>query len=171
MNCDDAFDRMTVAGAAADEPLQRHLSHCRRCRAMQETLSPAMEWLSTAKPQPEIKYASGEHQAVFLTEEAVQVAERAAQRLSPASPGVRRRIRLRNRVARWIALAGMAMIGLLAIVTPSSPARTGSSAANPPVPAQINACLWTGRHDADRNTHPAADQVIASCVACHFTLR
>lgn len=170
MNCDEAFDRMTVVGADVDEPLQRHLSHCPRCRAMQDTLSPAMEWLSSARIQPEGRYGAGDCQSVFLTDEAVQVAERAAQRLSPVSPLVRKRIRLRNRVARWVAIAGMACIGLFAIITPSS-STTRRNSSTAVLPASAAACSWIYRDDRESERQPTANQVIASCVACHFTLR
>lgn len=172
MNCNEAFDRMTVVGAATDEPLQRHLSHCRRCRAMQETLSPAMEWLSSAKIQPEGRYASGDRQAVFLTDEAVQVAERAAQRLSPVSTSRRSRARWRQRVARWMVVAGMAALGLFAVITPSaSTVRKGPSSGNTSASSPIASCLWMQRHDDKGAAQPTAKQLIASCMACHFTLR
>src|SRR4051812_42455944 len=99
---------MTVVGMARDAALQQHLSECRRCRAMQETLSPALEWLSSAHIKPESGHFSREQGTVFLTDEAVQVAERAARRLCPPAPAVRQRVRSRNPLARWIALACMA---------------------------------------------------------------
>lgn len=42
MNCDQAFDQMTQLGGSADPALESHLASCRRCREMQETLSPAI---------------------------------------------------------------------------------------------------------------------------------
>lgn len=138
---------------------------------MQETLSPAMDWLSGAQIPVDAGYSSSEGQAVFLTEEAVQVAERAARRLSPAAPTAPRRGHSRSRVTRWLALAGMAAIGLFAVMTPLSTKPVSSSARAVSGQSQPAACLWLKRAEPVANVPPIADQVIASCVACHLTMR
>ncbi len=50
MNCDTAFDLMTDAEGAASLALANHLAGCPRCRQMQETLAPALVFLSPQEP-------------------------------------------------------------------------------------------------------------------------
>ena len=46
MNCDTAFDLMTDPETAGSSALARHLESCPRCRQMQQTLAPALDFLS-----------------------------------------------------------------------------------------------------------------------------
>lgn len=165
MNCDEAFDRMTSPGAPDDSALRHHLNGCRRCRDMQETLSPAIEWLTVAdEPSAQAERAR------FLTEDAVQVAERAAHRLGTRSAAsAPRRVDWRKPRSWWIA-AGMGAAFLLAVALPSShqPARPAPlrSLASP-----TSDCLWTLAANDLRRTQPVAEQLIAACAACHLASR
>lgn len=165
MNCDEAFDRMTMTGAAADASLERHLSRCPRCRAMQETLSPAIDWLL-----PAVEESSGQlRRPAFLTEEAVQIAERAARGLTRPAMGIQLRRPLRRRVTRWIAWTAITGLICCAVFIPQATGPQGSAHAVSPS-EQFDGCLWqmpAGRID---RAVPTAQQVVASCVACHVTL-
>lgn len=168
MNCNDAFESLTSPDAATDAELQRHLAECRRCRAMQETLSPALEWLSVSPSRPESAGDPGEHRTVFLTDEAVQVAERAARRLVLYNPSPARATRSRGHVARWAILACIASLCLFAAIIPSS--RNASRSAvrsNAAETPRSTTCLWISPQEAGART---ADQIVAKCVTCHITL-
>ncbi len=52
MNCDTAFDLMTDAEGAGSLALANHLAGCPRCRQMQETLAPALEFLNPQELDP-----------------------------------------------------------------------------------------------------------------------
>ncbi|MSR57412.1 MAG: hypothetical protein EXS05_07050 [Planctomycetaceae bacterium] len=102
MNCDTAFDLLTDPHGAASLALESHLAHCPRCRQMQETLSPALEWMresaadtvSSRDPSSATGGATALHRApAFATAEALEVANEAAARLSECSkaPAVRYR--------------------------------------------------------------------------------
>ena len=53
MNCDTAFDLMTDANGSRSGALARHFVTCPRCRQMQETLAPALEFLTADQTWPE----------------------------------------------------------------------------------------------------------------------
>ena len=165
MNCDEAFDRMTLPGAAADASLDRHLSHCSRCRAMQETLSPAIDWLLPADDLDD-----GEtRRPIFLTKEALQIAERAARGMSRPAVGVQVRRPLRCRFTRWIAWGTIAGLACLAVFIPQATGPRGSAqAVNPD--SQALSCLWQMPIARGDSTLPSARHVVASCVACHGML-
>jgi hypothetical protein len=169
MNCNDAFDRLTSPDAALDVELQRHLAECRRCRAMQETLSPALEWLTESPLRSEGTVESSDRRSPFLSEEAVQVAERAARRLmssrasSPPS-GARRRS-----IAFWFAAgASLCLLALAVLPSRSSSADPARSAVSPP---SSTGCLWFDSASSNSNRHLSApaDEVVSTCVACHLT--
>ena len=60
MNCDDAFDVITSSQARASEHLQEHLSACRRCQQMFETLEPALALFATDSKLPQESSSSFE---------------------------------------------------------------------------------------------------------------
>jgi hypothetical protein len=168
MNCDEAFDRMTSPSAPDDAAMRRHLSGCPRCRDMQETLSPAIEWLSAgAEPRSD---APGRpvQRAVFLTEEAVQVAEQAARRLETRDAPAQRRGGSRRNVGTRLVLAGMAALLFFAVAIPSSnPTRSRGPSTGLSSPPSV--CLWKMPADDGSRTPPTAEQLIASCTACHLS--
>lgn len=165
MNCNEAFDRMTMPGAAADASLERHLSRCPRCRAMQETLSPAIDWLLPADEE-----SRGElRRPAFLSEEAVQIAERAARGLTRPAISVQIRRPLRRLVARWIAWSAIAGLICCAVFIPQATGPQGSAHAVAPA-EESDGCLWQMPAARTDPALPTAQQVVASCVACHVTL-
>jgi hypothetical protein len=169
MNCNVAFEHLTSPDAAGDRELQQHLAECRRCRAMQETLSPALEWLSAPPMRSDNSSDSDEHRSVFLTDEAVQVAERAARRLVLYhNPSPARAARSRGHFARWAILACVASLCLLAVFVPSSRHASHPSARSTAAESfRPTTCVWLSPKEAGERT---ADQIVATCVTCHITL-
>ena len=85
MNCDTAFDLMTDPHGSRSGALAEHFGTCPRCRRMQETLAPALEFLAD---DPALSWANREstHSAAggqpIVTAEAVQLARQAATNLA-----------------------------------------------------------------------------------------
>jgi len=165
MNCDEAFDRMTLPGAPADGSLSRHLSGCARCRAMQETLSPAIDWLRPSDLTPE-QYHSP---SAYVHDEAVKIAERAARGLTQSAVRTSPRRPASRRLARWLTWVAIAGVICLAVFIPQ-PAGPRETATARSATAVTEGCLWQMPAARVNPTFPTADQVVASCVACHFTL-
>jgi hypothetical protein len=168
MKCDEAFDRLTSPSGSDDAALERHLADCPRCRAMQETLSPAIAWLTIGD---ELFDGVGDYTGappLFLSEEAVRIAERTSRRLRPRSVPATEATGFVRRHERWLALAAVSLLAFFAAwLPPERPAEKTPAAFTPPQPAVAN-CLWwlpTGR---DSLAQATADQVIASCTACHL---
>jgi hypothetical protein len=163
MNCDIAFDLMTSADRRDDPALVRHLEHCPRCRQMQETLSPALDWLSAGAdggwlPEP----PAGQGAAPLLSSQAVRIAEAAARDLSQrqalsAPVTFRRALSIAIVLLFGIAL-GVAGIEARQPVADRAPAASGQLMA---------ACLWTDAESRDRLSAPSSQSVVASCIACH----
>lgn len=162
MNCDEAFELLTSRDGRTSESLDAHLQRCPRCREMQETLSPALDWLAWDAESP----ASDQRGpatafAPLLTAQAVKIAEDAALRLP------RRRS---ERLAWWrqfglitaIALSGV-MVGLFS--AQERPPRAESAAmGHDPL---LAACLWTSPGLRSSLHDPSARSVVVSCVMCH----
>lgn len=161
MNCDQAFERLTDAQSADDAELAQHLRDCPRCRDMQQTLSPAMDWLrrsvdekSTGRSHP---WRDG--RACLLTEESVAVAMKVAQRLP--------RVGHRSALHQALGIALVAMFGMMLGVFVISqrqdvPPKPTASAT---FPAAAAMCLWTHRENEPRTA--TATNVVDSCIACH----
>ncbi len=160
MNCDQAFERLTDTQGGADAELALHLRDCPRCRAMQHTLSPALDWLRSSADHTVTDHDRPwrDTGAGLLTEESVAVAMEAARRLPRAG----------HRSAMHQAL-GLALVALFGIAfgvlvfgqrkdTPPKPAASVAS----PTSAM---CLWI-RRDGETPTASAAS-VVDSCIACH----
>jgi hypothetical protein len=159
MNCDDAFDRMTSPGANGDPALQAHLRSCPRCRDMQQTLSPAMEWLASFD-DPD---CTSQRAAPLLTDEALRVAERAARRLGRPRVASDAPRGMMGRFGSWIFVAGVATLVFFAVLFPPSARRTAL-----PKGTASTACLWSAPLNERALVPPTADQVIATCAACHL---
>ena len=170
MNCDQAFDRLTSPGADGDAALERHLRGCPRCRDMQETLAPAMEWLASADEFTSEPSAEAAQSPPFLTDEALQVAERAAHRLGrnrATQPPARVATAPKNR-GSWLAVAGLAAICLFAVVIPLSTNESGPRSAEQRFHSVGTKCLWQLQGDDQLLPNGNAKQVVATCIACHL---
>ncbi len=159
MNCDQAFERLTDVAALPDACLDEHLAQCPRCRAMQQTLSPALDWLTLASTENFSASSpdwNGTH-SPLLSEASVAVAADIARRLPRL--GYAQTTRKALGIA-LVALFGMAF-GAFAIGQPPKPAPTAAVNSSS-VP--VTACLWP-----QRGTERAgnAQTIIDSCVACH----
>lgn len=162
MNCDEAFDRLTDAAATTDAALLRHLAECPRCQAMQQTLSPALNWMkSAAQDEFPSSTPGGWNDSPLLTEAAVAVATSAARR-APPRHDVSRDARKALGIA-LVALCGMAF-GVFAIGQPPH-STTTSTAAGLTTPATV--CLWPREEGETRIPAGNAQAVVDSCVACH----
>lgn len=163
MNCDDAFDQLTTLGAQDDAALQRHLAGCPRCRDMQETLSPALDGFAAAA---ESDFAAIETRPSYLTEDAVQLAERTARRLSRESANTRCSPWPRVRLTAFTAAACVAAICLFAVFWPAA-RRNLTDRSFGPAPRSPHAiCNRTTLGDS--SLPRTAEQVIATCIACHL---
>jgi hypothetical protein len=165
MNCDTAFDLMTEPYGNRSGALAQHFDSCPRCRRMQETLSPALDFLidgnefgSTGDRTHETSKMDPAREP-FVTTETVQFAHQASAHL--AARGEMPRVQLARLTARAAKYAAAFAAGLLlAVVLFSQRDRS--------MPAAGAACTrreaW--RDDASRT----ADQIQAlvhSCAVCH----
>ena len=168
MNCDDAFDLMTSEkpASAPMTALDNHLKECPRCRAMQETLSPVIDWLCTEEFTSKTLHPRTPQAPQFLSQEAVLVAERAALRLATRHAGkARRDVR---RTARTVLLfAGLAALFCIAFLPTMKDSLTTENAKSPLSSAKT-VCLWKAVLDDESQSFPTADQLVASCAACHL---
>lgn len=176
MNCDTAFDLMTDSQGAASKALQQHLGECPRCRAMQETMSPALAGMQIVR-QPESESSSGEFDPpwrrsegalpTFATREAIAIAEQAAAALGTRStialPENARRVRA-LRLARSAALIVFGGLVTLAVVP--------SLRSNAP-PVQKSACRRSEGASIPAGGRTAAEiqALIAACASCHGASR
>jgi hypothetical protein len=137
MTCDDAFDQLTTPGGPENPLLADHLAQCTRCRAMAETLAPAIEL-----------FAPRDERA------ATAIAQQSAARLAGRPIGVRRRSQFRETALLLAAALGGAACCLLAVrgsgeARPSAASCPRNSAA---------ASEWMERHSLP---------VAMACIACH----
>ena len=167
MNCDDAFDRLTSLDSSDDGLLEAHLAECPRCRAMQETLSPAIAWLVEGGEAAPDWESSAESPAWHLSTEAVQIAEQACRRLQTETTAESRSVGVTSRLERWGMLAAAALFACCAIwLPPERPTKNVPSTLSTP---EVTSCTWQTDLRRDRTAPGSAPQVIASCAACHFT--
>ena len=108
MNCDTAFDLMTDAKGSRSGALAQHFETCTRCRQMQETLAPALEFLTQDEPSYDFSSGSMDSAASdaggrqpFVTVDSLKIAQQAARRLAAHTdlPRVRRQ-RLAGQLTR-----------------------------------------------------------------------
>jgi hypothetical protein len=148
MTCDDAFNQLTTPGSSDNPQLAAHLAQCTRCRAMAETLAPAIELF--APPGAASRPAT--------TASATAIAQQSAARLGRRFGPVRlQQWSIRRHLALLAAAVSGAACCFLAIqlgrgdVSPSS----ASCPRKSPVASE-----WMERH---------ALPVAMACIACHPT--
>ncbi len=148
MNCDDAFDRMTTPGGQRDAGLSAHLARCSRCRAMAETLGPALDLFTS----PETQTFRDPALAVGIAvESAAQLATRSRTRSARSS-------RPRFRLAGWLAAAA-AGAACCALVLKLSPAPAAGPLETVRCPRRSpEAMQWMNEN---------ALSVATACIACH----
>jgi hypothetical protein len=168
MNCDTAFDLIIDADGSRSLALARHLDDCPRCRQMQETLAPALEFLAPSGHDddgaltvtPFTAGGAGSRPS-FVTTEALQIARQAATRLKSQveSPLVR----LQRIVGKSLRYAAVFAAGLLLAFTLFD-MRPGRVSDNEKCTRQEAA-----RDDAQR-TRAEVRALTLSCAVCHEAL-
>lgn len=168
MKCDLAFDLMTDPAGCASQALQSHLARCRRCRQMQETLAPALDWLSESNDHDESEplppslagfRTSGVRAPAFAAKEALEVARDSAASLSTRTASTP--VRYVPAIGTLVRSAALIALGALAafVFVPGT---------RPAVPnADDRECL---RHEAAAATNrsPAeAELLLTTCAKCH----
>jgi hypothetical protein len=165
MNCDTAFDLIIDADGSRRLALARHLDNCPRCRQMQETLAPALEFLAPSEDDDDGALTStaftaggAGSQPSFVTTEALQIAQQAATRLKSQveSPLVR----LQRVVGKSLRYAAVFSAGLLLAFTLFD-MRPGRVSDNEKCTRQEAA-----RDDAQR-TRAEVRALTLSCAVCH----
>ena len=164
MNCDTAFDLLTDANGSRSSALTQHFETCPRCRQMQETLSPALEFLTHNEPSQE--YAAGSRGGAtsqagsrqpFVTVDSLRMAQQAAGRLAAQTDFPRaNRQRLAGQLTRYAAVFAAGLLLALVLVpdreSPMTPAGCTRQAA------------------AGKNPGRTADKIqtlAQSCAVCH----
>jgi len=165
MNCDTAFDLLTDEHGSRSSALAQHFETCARCRRMQETLAPALEFLTQKEPSQQ--FAAGLREGEtgeqgrrqpFVTVESFRIAEQAAGRLARHDDWPRAgRLRLVGQLTRYAAVFAAGILLAVALVpdhshTPTIPAGCTRQAAAENSPAR----------SAD-----AIRALVQSCAVCH----
>jgi hypothetical protein len=166
MNCDTAFDLMTEANGSRSGALAQHFETCARCRQMQETLAPALEFLMQDEPSP--YFSSGGRDGAtsdaggrqpFVSVDSVRIAEHAAFRLAAQAdlPRVRRQ-RLTGQLTRYAAAFAAGLLLALVLI----PDRNQEK----PMPA--GQCTRQAASSEKTGRSAEAIQALAqSCAVCH----
>jgi hypothetical protein len=168
MKCDLAFDLMTDPAGCASQALQSHLARCRRCRQMQETLAPALEWLSESSHDDDSEplppslagfRTSGVRAPAFAAKEALEVARESAASLSK---------RTASTPVRYVPVIGTLVRSAALIALGAFAAFVFVPATRTAIPnADDRDCL---RHEAAAATNrsPAeAELLLTTCAKCH----
>jgi len=150
MTCDDAFDMLTDPAGPNDPRLWAHLDRCPRCRAMHETLAPAIGLFHGAQ-----------HTAVAV-KPAARVAHRIADRLTQESLARAGAVRAVRR-ARFCAAAAIAM----SVVAFSAVWMNRREQSNPSATSLASQCLWLSRGEATSPPPQPALLLMAQCAVCH----
>lgn len=154
MNCDEAFDCLTDVQHRHDADLQKHLAGCPRCRAMQQTLAPAIglltgKTLAESSSLTAVREAPAARTAVAAGRRLARRSRRAAQAAATA----------RQVKACVVATAAMAVIAFSALAINFSDRQQASGQV-------ATKCLWKTRDLAsDRHLTPA--MITAACASCH----
>jgi len=173
MNCDIAFDLMTDPQGASSQVLQQHLAECPRCRAMRETIAPALEGLLIAAQPDEALPPRTLNRPWnrpttalpgFAPMEAIAIAEQAAAALagskaptSTPNAAPRRRLPRVLQSAAFIALGGLFTLALIPVFRPAAD------------PARESGCRRQEAGSIPDGGRTAAEvqALIAACAACH----
>lgn len=176
MNCDIAFDLMTDPQGASSQALRQHLAECARCRAMQDTMAPALDGLAIAA-LPDGERPARMHDRPwnrstaslpgFAPTEAIAIAEQAAAALagskSPTSTPItatRRRLTRVLQSAAFIALGGLFTLALIPAYRPAVD------------PGSRSGCRRQEAASIPAGGRTAAEvrALIAACATCHGKL-
>jgi len=168
MNCDTAFDLLTDAETARSTALARHLESCPRCRQMQETLAPALGFLTLhdeddsrrefSATRFEVEHGDGRQPKITI--EALRIAEQAA--IGLATQSASRRDRLQRLAQNGVCYAAVFAAGLLLAVLFFNSRETAS-----PLDGQ---CTRSDASRSDVERSAAEIRALAlSCAACHET--
>jgi hypothetical protein len=168
MNCDLAFDLMTDAAGCGSQALKSHLTDCPRCRQMQETLAPALDWLSESPMQDDSEPlppslagwdSAGLRASPETAIEALEIANETAERLLTRALGRPvRRLPSIGTFCRSAALIALGAFAAFAFVPGVQPAVEKEDDQN---------CV---RHDvAAAASHSPArlNLLVATCNICH----
>jgi len=166
MNCDTAFDLMTDAAGSRSGALAQHFETCPRCRQMQETLAPALEFLTQDERADDFSARSGESPSSeaagrqpIITIESLKIAHQAASRLAAQAELPRaRRQRLAGQLTGYAAVFAAGLLVALSLV----PERGSEK----PMPTGQCTRQEAARDDSLRS----ADTIQAlaqSCAVCH----
>jgi hypothetical protein len=165
MNCDTAFDLMTDAEGSRSLALARHFEDCPRCRQMQATLAPALDFLVETRAEGAHESAphysatgSGGRRQPIVTAEALRIAQQTAVALIARAESPR--IRLQRLAGRTLQYSAVFAAGLLVAFTLFE-IRRGAA-------PEDHECT---RHEAARkNPERASAEIQAlqtSCALCH----
>ncbi len=166
MNCDEAFDRLTAPRDTEDALLDAHLADCARCRAMQETLSPAINWLTAENDLPGDWEQAASAPSWHLTAEAVRLAEQTCRRLQTELTPTVRPVGFLRRHERWWMLGAVSLLTFFAVCLP--PERAADNTPPTTRVPEAAGCLWQTDFHREGLAQVSARQVIASCAACHL---
>lgn len=164
MNCNLAFDLMTDSEGRQSRALQAHLDNCPRCRQMQETLAPALEWMLKSSaveregaPQA-LRHDEREPRGrEFVSGEALRLA------LDSASSLESRTLSRRARIEHWALIgaryAAAVLFGGLLALTLAPELRTQGE----------QSCKRYEAAAARRDALSAAEvqSLVVSCTSCH----
>lgn len=161
MNCNDAFDRLTDPELCDDPSLQFHLRQCPRCRQMQATLSPALNWLKEERTELSLPFESGSEgsQQPFLTAQAVKIADQLARDLP------RRQNRLQ--LGPLMSMVAVALLGVSIGAFGGTERPAGALVPGVSQASMLSACLWESPVLRQEWQDRTARSVVVSCVNCH----
>ncbi|MGE5192451.1 MAG: hypothetical protein ACM3U2_08095 [Deltaproteobacteria bacterium] len=167
MNCDTAFDLMTDADGSRSLALARHLDNCPRCRQMQATLAPALEFLAPAGADEAVYESAAPFAAAgstggrqpFITAEALAVARQCAAELTART--VAPRVRVQRLAARSLRYVAVFAAGLLLAFTLFETRQRAT-------PPDAEKCTRHAAARTDAQRSAAETRALAlSCAACH----
>jgi hypothetical protein len=165
MNCDTAFDLMTDAAGSRSGALAQHFETCTRCRQMQETLAPALEFLTQDGPSHDFSsryddrsVAESGGRQPFVTADSVRIAEQAAGRLAAQAdlPRVQRQ-RLAGQLTRYAAVFAAGLLLAFALI---------SERHRETIPASECTRQEAASEDTGRSAE-AIRTLAQSCAVCH----
>ena len=162
MNCDQAFERLTDPAASTDAGLVRHLEQCPRCQAMQQTLSPALDWMTSASRDDFSESTRGWDRSgsPLLTEESVAIALEISRRQT--------RQRSFHAARKGLGIALVAMFGMaLGVLVIGNPQKPAHAPVSNSLSTPVTACLWPRREGEALVPAENAQAVVDSCIACH----